>query len=336
MPLTIEELESLQADEMADDVAIDLAKMSAWTEQQARAYFESGGAVDPAAEGLASASFTSGASADTGSTAWLRCLAKKPDATHRVIFFNWTGNRGGQGSSHSLMRPNWSTAMADAEVHEVLLPGRGTRQKEPLYTRVTELVHALAAALGPALRGGKPYAFVGFSFGAVLAYELAAEIAARDPGEGPALVCAVSAEGPSWPHRLGTQHTLGDEAYIAMLAEKKGTDIILRDAGLTKLYVPVIRADMALEETYAPLHTTPPRLGVPMLAFYGEEGGRDHMRTWVARGAAELWMQTTAAVAASRVVPLPGVDWYVLQEPAGTAAVQEAVGNFMRTLLLDS
>lgn len=328
MPLTLEELESIQADEMADDVPIDLAKMSEWTAEQARLYFESGGAVDPSAGGT-SAAFTSGDSVDTGATAWLRCLAKKPDATHRVLFFNWTGNRGGQGSAHSLMRPNWSTAMPDSEVHEVLLPGRGTRQKEPLYTRATDLVAALASTLAPALRGGKPYAFVGFSFGAVLAYETAVQIAAREPGEGPALVCAVSAEGPAWPHRAGSVHTRGEEAFRSLLVEKKGTDIILRDPGLTKLYVPVIRADLALEETY-PVPPPGRRLGVPVLAFYGEEAGRDHMRTRVTSAAAELWLQ--AAAAASRVVPLPGVDWYILQDPAGTAAVQEAVGSFMRSL----
>ena len=42
MPLSREELESIQADCMADDLEIDMDKMSLWTREQAAAYFESG------------------------------------------------------------------------------------------------------------------------------------------------------------------------------------------------------------------------------------------------------------------------------------------------------
>ena len=50
MPLSMEILERLQAEAMADDVAIDLARMSCWTELQAIEYFESGGTVKPDAQ----------------------------------------------------------------------------------------------------------------------------------------------------------------------------------------------------------------------------------------------------------------------------------------------
>ena len=53
MPLTREELESIQADCMADDLEIDLAKMSLWTLEQATSYFETG--EEPAAEPEAAA-----------------------------------------------------------------------------------------------------------------------------------------------------------------------------------------------------------------------------------------------------------------------------------------
>ena len=46
----MEILERLQAEAMADDVAIDLARMSCWTELQAIEYFESGGTVKPDAQ----------------------------------------------------------------------------------------------------------------------------------------------------------------------------------------------------------------------------------------------------------------------------------------------
>jgi len=47
MGLTVEQLESIQADALADDVEIDEGRMRCWTESQARAYFESGGVAEP-------------------------------------------------------------------------------------------------------------------------------------------------------------------------------------------------------------------------------------------------------------------------------------------------
>ena len=42
MPLTLEELQDIQADNLADDIEIDFAKMSLWTKEQAVAFFETG------------------------------------------------------------------------------------------------------------------------------------------------------------------------------------------------------------------------------------------------------------------------------------------------------
>ncbi|KAL1500490.1 hypothetical protein AB1Y20_013147 [Prymnesium parvum] len=42
MPLSLEELQEIQSELLADDIAIDLHKMSGWTREQAVAYFETG------------------------------------------------------------------------------------------------------------------------------------------------------------------------------------------------------------------------------------------------------------------------------------------------------
>ena len=42
MPLTLSELEDIQADLMADDIPIEFDKMSLWTKEQAVAFFETG------------------------------------------------------------------------------------------------------------------------------------------------------------------------------------------------------------------------------------------------------------------------------------------------------
>ena len=40
-------LQALQAECLADDVPIDIGRMAGWTEEQARAFFESGGEEVP-------------------------------------------------------------------------------------------------------------------------------------------------------------------------------------------------------------------------------------------------------------------------------------------------
>ena len=42
MPLTLQELEDIQADAMADDIPIDFTKMSLWTHEEAVTFFETG------------------------------------------------------------------------------------------------------------------------------------------------------------------------------------------------------------------------------------------------------------------------------------------------------
>jgi len=69
----------------------------------------------------------------------------------------------------------------------------------------------------------------------VLAWEAAIRIQSKASAEGPALLCAVSAEGPSWSRRGGKQHALNEQGFIDMLRRKGGTDFILKDAGMTNM-----------------------------------------------------------------------------------------------------
>lgn len=114
--------------------------------------------------------------------------------------------------------------MVSLQVYEVALPGRGTRMKDPLRKSASDLAAELADALGAALEGGLPYAFVGFAFGAVLAYETARLIASKQPGEGPALLVAVSAEGPSWPGRAASKLHSASETEFRKVLEQKVSD----------------------------------------------------------------------------------------------------------------
>merc|ERR1712048_336829 len=169
--------------------------------------------------------------------------------------------------------------LPDYEIYEINWPGRGSRLKDGLVTNATTLAEQCAAALWPALEDGRPFAFLGFAFGAIIALEVARVIQSKSPGDGPMCLVAVSCEGPSWDGRRTGLHKLGAPAFEEMLKEKGGTDFILKDAGMKRQYLPVIKADLQLEEGY--LWTSAPLLRCPVLAVHGKLPGRDKEKSEV-------------------------------------------------------
>lgn len=275
--------------------------------------------------------FMRGGSVATGKTPWIRLLGKaKPDAKARLICFSWTGNRGGQGSAHSFMKPaspKWAEFLRDFEPYEINWTGRGARMKEPRIEDCARLSRELSSELAKAIAGGKPCVFLGFSFGAIVAFECARALQ-RD-GVGPMCLVVASAEGPQFPGRaqMGLA-SLSDSAFEQVLAEKGGTDFILKgDPGMKAMLLPVIKSDVILEETYRYDRDRPGLLQCPVLAFCGDAEGHDKMKSIVSPEDAGLWMETTSCSAASSVSVIPS-DWYVFQSEVGCERVARAIAEF--------
>ena len=107
-----------------------------------------------------------------------------------------------------------------------------------------------------------PAVLFGFSFGAVLAFETARLLRCRllQAAGRPVLgLYVASAEAPGWDGRYSTAYSallvtgvctrrgqctqqMSDAAFEQLLREKRGTDIILQDEGMKKMFLPVIRA----------------------------------------------------------------------------------------------
>ncbi len=131
----------------------------------------------------------------------------------------------------------------------------------------------------------RPYIFYGHSFGAIVAFEIARELRRRRFAEPEHLfVSAGRAPHLRWPHPPIGQLTVRDllrevhRRYGAVPAE------ILEDVELQELFVPALRADLTMLETY---HYTPERpLGCGITVFGGRQdcmvdtaaldGWRDH------------------------------------------------------------
>src|SRR5204863_8481508 len=89
---------------------------------------------------------------------WIRGLAPNPRAKLRLFCFHYAGG------SASIFRA-WPSALpGEIEVCAVQLPGREARLREPSFTRLPEVIQALAPALRPYFT--LPFAFFGHSLGA--------------------------------------------------------------------------------------------------------------------------------------------------------------------------
>ncbi len=174
---------------------------------------------------------------------WLPTLRESSTAQLRLFCFHHAGG------SPSVYR-DWSAHLSsDVEVVPVLLPGRGLRLREEPYTSMAPLVEGVLAAIMPAL--DRPFAFFGHSMGALVAFEIAHSLRARGGAE-PSQVFA-SACAP--PHRHAAperrRHDLDERRLIQLVKHLNGDgDGILDDTAIIRRRLPLLRADLAVCETY--------------------------------------------------------------------------------------
>ncbi|MGW4113681.1 thioesterase II family protein [Actinosynnema sp. NPDC004786] len=171
------------------------------------------------------------------------------------------------GGAASAYEP-WRGALGeDVEVCPVELPGRQTRLRERPVDRLGPLVDALASALGDEL--DVPYAVFGHSLGALVAFELARELRRRGAGE-PRVLFASGGAAPRLPRLRRPVHDAPDDRVIALLKTLGGLpDDVLDEPELLRLFLPTIRADFAVFETYG--YRPEPPLACPVVVFTGRE-----------------------------------------------------------------
>ena len=206
---------------------------------------------------------------------------------------------------------------ANVEVCPVQFPGRGTRLKEPSFTRLSPLVEALAEALVPLL--DKPFAFFGHSLGALVGFELARQLR-RQSGIQPVRLFVSADRAPQIPSRYGPIHALPEADFLVELGRLNGIpEKVLEDAELMQIMLPIIRADVAVYETYA--YASEPPLDCPISGFGGLQDQR------VSRADLEAWREQTSAFFSLRM--FPGDHFYLntAQSPLLQLLSQELCGE---------
>lgn len=133
------------------------------------------------------------------------------------------------------------------EICAVQLPGRGARMAEPPPGSMRELVRALAAVVAPLT--DQPFAFLGHSLGALIAFELA-RLCRLQYIPTPQHLFVAGCGGPRQRERLGL-HLLPDEQLSDALRTYNGTPPeLLEHHALMAAVLPAIRADFCMVDDY--------------------------------------------------------------------------------------
>ena len=207
-------------------------------------------------------------------TAWARCPRPSDRATIRLFCLPFGG--GGASVFREWTREFWP----EIEVWQVQLPGREGRHREPPFTQMDMLIPALADGLRPHL--SLPFVLFGHSMGALLSFELARLLRRRgDPG--PAHLFVSARRAPQIPDRRPPLHALPDADLVDQLSRRYNglPQAVLGNADLMRLFVPLVRADLTLTETYAYASEAP--LVCPISAFGGLDDGeimREELAAW--------------------------------------------------------
>ncbi len=241
---------------------------------------------------------------------WIAYRQPRPEAQLRLFCLPYSG------AGASVYRI-WGQQLPDRiEVCPIQLPGREQRFREKPFTRVGPLVSALCVALDREL--DVPFSIFGYSAGAAVAYELAVQL--RQRGHASPVELLLAARPP--PHTetdLPLLHRLPDRALCEELREFGSTaEAMLEMPELMAMLLPVIRADIELNETYRTSGEA--LLDCPITVFGGLQDRRAK--------ACDLtgWGQLTSG--SCRVRLFPGGHFFLHESSQSViAAVAEILGE---------
>ncbi len=226
-------------------------------------------------------------STDSPTTPWIEYAAWRPNARMRMFCLPFAGGNA------SLYR-DWGLHLSkDMDICPIQLPGRERRLGEAQFSHVTPLVESMARALQPYL--DKPYVLFGHSMGALIGFELARTMRAIGL-PGPQHLFVSGRHAPHRPDPTPPVHNVSDEALISELERLQGTPAaIMNDPELAALFLPMLRADFSINETYEYRPDTPLACAITAL------GGLEDYK--VGREDLLGWQQHTSGRFAARLFP---------------------------------
>jgi medium-chain acyl-[acyl-carrier-protein] hydrolase len=246
----------------------------------------------------------------TQMTPWIARYRPRPNASVRLFCLP------SAGSGASSYR-DWSDDLSgDIEVLPVQPPGRENRFVEEPLRRMDDMVASLIDALRPFM-SDLPFAFFGHSLGGIVALEVARSLARRQ-GPLPCHMIVSARPAPHLPLRRVPVVDLSEEELESWIRGMQGTsEIVLQSREMMDLILPVMRADLEIDDTYR--SGPDPMLACPLTVLGGlhdEEARPEELKEWA---------RYTRGVFTLRLVE--GNHFFPFNEarPSALAVVEEAL-----------
>ncbi|MBN3960271.1 alpha/beta fold hydrolase [Nostoc sp. NMS8] len=204
---------------------------------------------------------------------WVICPQTNPQANLRLFCFPYAG-----GSS-AIFRTWPNNLPSNVEVYAVEYPGRGKQINSAPFTRLELLVEAIAPVLIPYL--DKPFAFFGYSMGGLVSFELT-HLLRSQYSLAPFQLFIAARRAPQIQFTKPLLHLLSDHDLQDELRKLNGTPkAVLESAELMEIFLPILRADFAVLETY--IYTQKQSLECPITVFGGlqdQEVSHEALQAW--------------------------------------------------------
>ncbi|WEZ86930.1 alpha/beta fold hydrolase [Pseudomonas sp. NyZ480] len=184
------------------------------------------------------------------------------------------------------------TLPAWLELRPVELPGRGARLSEPLQTDMQALARQLAAEQRTA--ASAPYALLGHSLGALLAFELAHELQALGcPAPRALFACGTAA--PTRREDYDGKHWSEPKTDAELINELRALDgtpqEVLANAELMSLTLPILRHDFLLCGRYAYRQRSLLQCPLHVLGGEADRATQEQLRAWRRETSGEFSLQ---------------------------------------------
>jgi medium-chain acyl-[acyl-carrier-protein] hydrolase len=238
------------------------------------------------------------------SNSWLAVVRPAPDARLRLVCVPYLG-------AGPAVFSGWPAVLGAAvEVRAAVLPGRASRPGEPALTSIGAIAGGLAEAIAQDVTA--PYALLGYSMGALVAYETA-RLLATGGATPPATLIVVAQAAPSVVRPATGGSAASDADVLERLRRYQGVpEAVMADAELSAILMPIIRADLRALESYRWQPGPPVRM--PLLAVHAAD---DPMVTYPDM---EAWRGATTE------------SFVIQQVPGGHFAISTAPGPLLASV----